>query len=612
MERKNVSASYDLASPAAHVASIIGPVATCRISETAKDLMMNEIVYVSEDRLFGEVTDLKGDLAKVQVYEETTMVRRGTPVFRSGELLSATLGPGLLGRIYDGLQRPLEAIREKTGPYLQPGVKASRISKTKRWRFKPELKAGQIVEQGDILGTVLENELVTIKIMVPPYLSGKVARIAEEADYTVEDEIASIRTGDATVSVIAMSSSWPVRKARPFSRKLTPDEPLITGQRVLDVFLPMAKGGTVAVAGGFGTGKTVLEHQLSKYVNASIIIYIGCGERGNEIADLLEKFPSLKDLETGLPLLQRTILISNTSNMPVAAREASVYTGITLAEYYRDMGHSVILVVDSTSRWAEALREISNRMEEMPGEGGYPPYLASRIAGFYGRAGKVQCLGKPTRTGSVSIIASVSPSGGDFSEPVTQKTLQIVRAFWALDQELAYRRHFPAINLQQSFSFYEDVVETFWYENISESWREIRQNALRLHEERLRLERIVRLVGAGSLSESEKTTMANAQLLEEVFLTQSALHPIDAFCPPRKQFQLLDLVMFFHELSLDAIKRGIRADMLLESPLRQELVHMKHFPSDEVQKVYWSMRTRIRAHFSRMLRTYVGQGGERL
>jgi V/A-type H+-transporting ATPase subunit A len=604
VERKDMNEAYDSTSPVAHVTSIVGPVATCKINKTVKDLMMNEIVFVGEDNLFGEITDLKGDTLKLQIYEETTAVRKGTPVFRSGELLSATLAPGLLGQIYDGLQRPLLAIREKSGTHFQPGIKASRISKIHRWEFKPELEIGQEAEQGDILGTVQENEQITHKIMVPPYLRGKIVKIADSGDYTIEEEIARIKSGDGTSSVLTMSSSWPVRKARPFSRKLTPNEPLITGQRVLDVFLPMAKGGAVAVAGGFGTGKTVLEQQLSKYVNASIIIYVGCGERGNEIADLLQKFPKLKDLESGLPLLQRTILISNTSNMPVAAREASVYTGITLAEYYRDMGYSVLLLVDSTSRWAEALREISNRMEEMPGEAGYPAYLASRIAEFYGRAGKVQCLGKPTRTSSVSIIASVSPSGGDFSEPVTQKTLQVVRAFWALDQELAYRRHFPAVNLQQSFSLYESTVETFWYENVSEGWKEVRQNALRLQEERLRLERMVRLVGTGSLSESEKTTLANARLLEEVFLKQSALHPVDAFCPPRKQFQLLDLVLFFQELSLDAIKRGIHSDVLLDSPLRKELVDMKLLPSDEVQKEYWNMRTRIRAHFLRILRTY--------
>jgi V/A-type H+-transporting ATPase subunit A len=605
VERKKVNMLEDSTSSVAEVVSVIGPVAICRVSKAAKDLMMNEIVFVGEDRLFGEITDLKDDIAKVQVYEETTGVKRGAPIFRSGELLSATFGPGLLGRIYDGLQRPLEAIREKSGAYFQPGVRASRLSKTSRWEFKPKLETGQMVEQGDVLGTVQENELIEHKIMVPPYNNGKMVNIAEEGYYAIDEEVARIKSGDGSTVILTLSSSWPVRKARPFYRKLTPEEPLITGQRVLDVFLPIAKGGAVAVAGGFGTGKTVLEHQLSKYVNASIIIYVGCGERGNEIADLLQNFPKLKDLESGLPLLQRTILIANTSNMPVAAREASVYTGVTLAEYYRDMGYSVILLVDSTSRWAEALREISNRMDEMPGEGGYPPYLASRIAGFYGRAGKVQCLGAPARTGSVSIIASVSPSGGDFSEPVTQKTLQIVRGFWALDQELAYRRHFPAINLQQSFSFYESIVEAFWYENVSENWREVRRNALRLHEERLRLERMVRLVGTGSLSESEKITLADAQLLEEVFLKQSALHPTDAFCPPKKQFQLLDLVVFFHELSLDAIKKGIQSEVLLKSSLRKELVNMKLLPSDEVQEAYWNMRTRIRAHFLRIVRTYV-------
>lgn len=605
METTTISSSHDFEESVAQVVSLIGPVAICRIKKAVKDLMMNEIVYVGEDGLFGEITDLKGNIAKVQVYEETSGIMRGTPVFRSGELLSVNLGPGLLGKIYDGLQRPLESIREKSGIHFQPGVRASRLSKFDKWEFKPELETGQVVEQGDILGTVQENELIKHRIMVPPYVRGRVVKIAVEGQYGVEDEIATLRGEDGTASVVNLSQSWPVRRARPFSRKLTPDQPIITGQRVLDIFLPMAKGGAIAIAGGFGTGKTVLEHQLSKYVNADIIIYVGCGERGNEIADLLQKFPKLKDAESGLPLLQRTILISNTSNMPVAAREASVYTGTTLAEYYRDMGYSSILLVDSTSRWAEALREISNRMEEMPGEGGYPPYLASRIAEFYGRAGKTQCLGKPQRIGSVSIIASVSPSGGDFSEPVTQKTLQIVRGFWALDEELAYKRYFPAINLQQSFSFYGSVVEPFWYENVSESWREIRQDALRLYEEKVRLERMVRLVGTGSLSENEKITLADAELLEEVFLKQSALHPVDEFCPPRKQFQLLDLVIFFHELSLDALKRGIHSDTLMESPLRKELTDMKLLATEEMQDKYWNMRTRIRAHFLRMLRTHV-------
>ncbi len=604
MERKNLNDPRYSADPVAQVRSIVGPVAVCGIKGHVKDLMMNEIVFVGEDRLLGEITGLSKDAAKVQVYEETSGVRSGTPIFRSGELLSATLGPGLLGKVYDGLQRPLELIRERSGAYFRHGIRAQSLSRSDKWDFSPEVETGQMVEQGDVLGTIPETPLIDHRILVPPNMNGKIVRISDEGEYKAEDEIVFLRDQDGATLSLTMLSSWPVRRPKPFLRKLPPDEPLITGERVLDVFLPIAKGGAVAVAGGFGTGKTVLEQQLAKHVNADIIIYVGCGERGNEIADLLQRFPKLKDTESGLPLLRRTILIANTSNMPVAAREASVYTGVTLAEHYRDMGYSVVLFVDSTSRWAEALREISNRMEELPGEGSYPPYLASRIAGFYGRAGKIQCLGTPSRTGSVTIIASVSPSGGDFSEPVTQKTLQIVRTFWALDQDLAYKRHFPAINLQQSFSLHKTIVEPFWYENVSEGWSDVRQSASRLQEERTRLERMVRLVGTGSLSEGEKIVLADSQLLEEVFLKQSALHPVDGFCPPRKQFQLLDLVMFFHECSLDAVKRGIHSDILLESPLRRELADMKLLPAEEMQNQYWKMRTRIRAHFLRILRTY--------
>jgi V/A-type H+-transporting ATPase subunit A len=566
--------------------------------------MMNEIVFVGRDRLFGEITRLEGDTATIQIYEEALGVKKASPVSRSGQLLSASLGPGLLGRIYDGLQRSLDALRDESGVYLQPGVRAPRLPKDKQWEFEPALKIGDMASSGDVLGTVPENELIDHKIMISPLLSGKIVDIVEKGTYTIDEEIGRIKSKEGDTSNLHLVQSWPVKRPRPFAQKLTPDEPLITGQRVLDTFLPLVKGGTVAVAGGFGTGKTVLEQQLSQFLNADVIIYVGCGERGNEIADLLQKFPDLKEPESGLPLLQRTVLISNTSNMPVAAREASVYTGVTLAEYYRDMGYAVVLLVDSTSRWAEALREVSNRMGEMPGEGGYPPYLASRIAGFYGRAGKTQCSGQPLRVGSVSIIAAVSPSGGDFSEPVTQKTLQIVRGFWALDQELAYKRHFPAISLQQSFSLYGDAVEPFWYENVSEHWRELKEEALKLHDERVRLDRMVRLVGTGALSESEKITLGDARLLEEVFLKQSALYPADVYCAPRKQFQLLDLVMFFHRLSLEAVAKGIQSDVLLESPLRKELAEMKLLPSDKMDEAYWDMRTRIRAHFLRTLRTY--------
>jgi len=601
LRKRTINNSINSAS--AKIDSIIGPVIIGHKDKNIKDLMMNEIVFVGEDRLLGEITYLQDEIITIQVYEETAGLRRGNPIFRTRELLSVELGPGLLGNIYDGLQRSLSTIEEKTGNYIKPLFNIPKLSKNKKWEFNPISKIGEKISQGDILGIVKENEFIEHKIMVPPFLHGKIKDISKEGEYTIEEKIARIINDDGNEESIGLTHFWPIKKERPFIRKLTPNEPLITGQRVIDTFRPVAKGGTVAIAGGFGVGKTVLEHQLAKFLNTEIIIYVGCGERGNEIADLLQKFPKFKDQKTGLPIIWRTIIIANTSNMPLASREASVYTGITLSEYYRDMGYSVALLVDSTSRWAEALKEISNRMGEMPGEEGYPPYLASRISGFYGRTGKVQCLGKPKRLGSISIIASVSPSGGDFSEPVTQKTLQIVRAFWALDPELAYKRHFPAINLQQSFSLYEDIVEPFWYENVNENWREIRNKALKLHEESFRLERVARLVGTGVLSEKEKITLENSKLLSESFLKQDYFNPTDAFCSLKKQFQILDVIIFFHETSLKAIDMGIPASILQETPLHNEIEKMKYLTDDKIEKAYWNIRTRIGAHFQRIIRS---------
>jgi V/A-type H+-transporting ATPase subunit A len=589
--------------PVGEVIGISGPVITSKVDESVKDLMMNEIVFVGEQKLIGEISNIRDDAITIQVYEDPVGLQRGSPVYRSNELLSVELGPGLLGSIYDGLQRPLEIIAREMGPFIRPAARAARLSKDAEWEFRPRARVGKTVEAGDILGIVHENEVIDHKIMVPPNVGGRLVKLAEGGRYKVNEVIAVVK-GEHETSDLKLLQTWPVKKPRPYIRKLTPVEPLITGQRVLDFFLPVAKGGTVAVAGGFGTGKTVLQHQLAKFLNTDIIIYVGCGERGNEIADLLQRFPKLKDAKTGLPLLRRTIIIANTSNMPVAAREASVYTGVTMAEYYRDMGYDVALLVDSTSRWAEALREVSARQGEMPGEEGYPAYLASRIAEFYGRAGKTYCLGSEKRVGSVSIIASVSPSGGDFSEPVTQKTLQIVRAFWALDPDLAYRRHFPAANLQQSFSFYVDAVEPFWYEKVHEGWRDVRERALKLYTEKLELERVVRLVGTGALSEKEKIAMKNGELLEEVFLKQNAFHPVDSFCSPAKQFQLLDLVMLFHRSCEEAIKKGVPSGPLIRSPIRGELEKMKELPQEKVDEAYWSMRARIRASLSRLLRTY--------
>jgi V/A-type H+-transporting ATPase subunit A len=439
--------------------------------------------------------------------------------------------------------------------------------------------------------------------MVPEGVSGRVVEIVDEGEYSNSEEIAKIGTVGKLAS-LTMTQSWPAKRKRPFFRKLPPSEPLITGQRILDSILPVCKGGTVTIGGGFGTGKTVLQNQFLEYLNVDIVIYVGCGERGNEIADILQKIPELKDAKTGLPIQKRTVVIANTSNMPVAAREASIYTGATLGEYYRDMGYNVALLVDSTTRWAEALREISSRQGEMPAEEGYPPYLASRLAKFYGRAGRVICLGKDERVGSLSIIASVSPSGGDFSEPVTQKTTQILRAFWALDPELAYKRRYPAVNISQSFSYYDEIVEPFWREKLGTDWREVKEKALQLYTEKTELERIVRLVGTGALSEEEKMTLRNAELLENGFLRQNALHPIDAFTSPIKQFQLVDLLILFHDKSMESLRMGIPSRPIIESPLRDELKRLKLVPQEEMDDSYWKMRSRILAHFTKLQRIY--------
>ncbi len=575
------------------VRGVSGPVVTVKVFDQIRDLMMNEFVFVGEKKLAGEVSDIRGNLAYVQVYEETSGLGRGYPVFRTRELISAKLGPGLIGNVYDGLQRPLHAIMNSFGSHIPPGAKSPRLPKERKWDFRPQVKEGALVNEGQILGVVKETELIDHKIMVPPGLGGRVIEVSE-GSYTVDDTVAVLRRGGESVC-LALSHSWPVRRSRPFVRKLDPDTPLVTGQRVLDVFLPVAKGCTVALIGGFGTGKTILQHTLARYLNVDVIIYVGCGERGNEVADLLQKFSTLTDPSTGIRLMNRSIIIANTSNMPVASREASVYTGLTLAEYYRDMGYDVALLVDSTTRWAEALREIAARQGTMPGEEGYPPYLASRIASNFGRAGKVECLGGGQRIGSVSIIGSVSPSGGDFSEPVTQKTIQVVRAVWALDPELAYRRHYPAINLQQSFTFYEQVIPPFFHE---------RGEALRLYTQKYELERIIRLVGLGALSEKERVTMRNIELLEDSFLKQNALHPVDAYSPIRRQLRLLDLVMYFHESCMRALDANVPADLLMTTPLRKEIEALKEAQESVFDDEYERLRTRIGAHMLRLMRTH--------
>ncbi|MEM2094442.1 MAG: V-type ATP synthase subunit A [Candidatus Bathyarchaeia archaeon] len=573
------------------VTGVSGPVVTVKVFDHIRDLMMNEFVFVGERRLAGEVSNMHGNTAYIQVYEDTSGLGHGDSAFRTRELISAKLGPGLVGNVYDGLQRPLNTMWTEFGPYIPAGAKSPRLPKNKRWEFSPLVKEGALVNEGDIIGVVKETELIDHKIMVPPGLGGRVIELSE-GSYAVDDIVAVLRRGGETIP-LALSHSWPVRKERPYLRKLEPDTPLLTGQRVLDLFLPVAKGCTVALVGGFGTGKTILHHTLARYLNVDVIIYVGCGERGNEVADLLQKFSTLADPETGIRLMNRSIIIANTSNMPVASREASVYTGLTFAEYYRDMGYDVALLIDSTTRWAEALREIASRQGIMPGEEGYPPYLASRIASNFGRAGKVECLGQ--RIGSVSIIGSVSPSGGDFSEPVTQKTVQVVRALWALDPELAYRRHYPAVNLQQSFTFYEQVIPPFFHE---------REEALQLYAQKYDLERIVRLVGLGALSDKERVTMKNIELLEDAFMKQNALHPIDAYTPLRRQIRLLDLVMYFHRSCMKALESNVPAEPLITTSLRREIEALKEVPEDVFDDEYDRLRTRIGAHMLRLVRTH--------
>ncbi len=576
------------------VTGVSGPIVAVKIREDIRGLMMNEFVFVGEQKLAGEVSNLRGNTAYVQVYEDTSGLGRGHPVYRSGELISAKLGPGLIGNVYDGLQRPLHDIRDASGPYIPAGAKSPRLPKKKKWVFSPRVKTSVAVTGGDVLGIVKETELVDHRVMVPPGIAGRVVEVSEEGSYTVDDTVAVLRRRGESIN-LSLSHSWPVRRGRPYSRKLDPDTPLVTGQRVLDIFLPAAKGCSVALIGGFGTGKTILQHTLARYVNVDVIIYVGCGERGNEVADLLQKFSTLTDPDTGIRLMNRSIVIANTSNMPVASREASLYTGLTFAEYYRDMGYDVALLIDSTTRWAEALREIAARQGTMPGEEGYPAYLASRIASNFGRAGKVECLGGGQRIGSVSTIASVSPSGGDFSEPVAQKTIQVVRAVWALDPELAYRRHYPAINLQQSFTFYEQVIPPFFHE---------REKALQLYAQKYELERIIRLVGLGALSEKERVTIRNIELLEDAFLKQNALHPVDAYSPIRRQIRLLDLVIYFHESCMNALEADVPADPLIATPLRKEMEALKEVPENIFDDEYAKIRTRIGAHILRLVRNY--------
>ena len=581
------------------IRKVAGPLV---IAEGMKDANMFDVVRVSEQRLIGEIIEIHGDQASVQVYEETSGLGPGTPVESTGVPMSVELGPGLIGSIYDGIQRPLEKIMEKTGSnMLKRGIEVPSLEREKKWHFAPSVKAGDSVEEGDIIGTVQETHIVTQKIMVPFGNGGTIASITE-GDYTVTDTIATISGKDGKEYPLTLMQRWPVRKGRPYKQKLSPNKPLITGQRVIDTLFPIAKGGTAAVPGPFGSGKTVVQHQLAKWAEADIVVYIGCGERGNEMTDVLNEFPDLKDPKTGYSLMERTVLIANTSDMPVAAREASIYTGITIAEYFRDMGYSVALMADSTSRWAEALREMSGRLEEMPGEEGYPAYLGSRLAQFYERAGRVKTLGSDDREGALSVIGAVSPAGGDISEPVTQATLRIVKVFWSLDAALAYKRHFPAINWLTSYSLYLDTMGP-WFEKSVEGndWMELRQELMNLLQDESKLDEMVKLVGMDALSAPDRLKMEAARSIREDFLHQDAFHDVDTYTSLDKQHMMMKLVLNFYNLSSDALEKGASIEKLVNMSVREEIGRFKYTAEDALDPEYKKINADLIAEIQQII-----------
>lgn len=546
------------------------------------DANIYDVVEVSKDKLIGEIIEMRGDVANIQVYEETTGIGPGDEVVSTGSPLSVELGPGLLERMYDGIQRPLEKLELLAGEFLKRGVTAPPLNREKLWEFKAEKEVGDEVIPGDILGSVDETSVINHKIMVPNGIKGKVKEI-KDGEFTVDQTVAVIETenGDKELNMI---QKWPVRSPRPFNRKLDPDTPLITGQRVIDTFFPVAKGGAASIPGPFGSGKTVIQHQIAKYADADVVIYVGCGERGNEMTDVLDEFPELIDPKTGESIMKRTVLIANTSNMPVAAREASVYTGITMAEYYRDMGYSVALMADSTSRWAEALREMSGRLEEMPGDEGFPAYLASRIADFYERSGKVIVNGQVEKEGSLSVIGAVSPPGGDLSEPVTQATLRIVKVFWGLDYDLSYQRHFPAINWLNSYSLYQDKMDSYIDKTVDEKFSKNRMRAMSLLQQESSLQEIVRLIGRDGLSDDDKLKLDVTKSLREDFLQQNAFHETDAFCPMEKQDLMLDTILYFYDKSLEALSDGANLDRLEELEVKEKITRLKLIKDENLEE----------------------------
>ena len=575
------------------IKKVAGPLV---IAKGMRDANMFDVVRVSSQRLIGEIIEMHGDEASIQVYEETSGLGPGEPVESMNVPLSVELGPGLIGSIFDGIQRPLDEIRKLTGNNLKRGVEVPSLSREKKWNFVPAVSVGDELCAGDVLGTVKETEAVEQKIMVPPDVSGTVKSVCV-GEYTVEDTIAVISTKEGDRE-LTMMQRWPVRKGRPYAEKLPPKMPLITGQRVIDALFPIAKGGVAAVPGPFGSGKTVIQHQLAKWAEADIVVYIGCGERGNEMTDVLNEFPELKDPKTGRSLMERTVLIANTSDMPVAAREASIYTGITIAEYFRDMGYSVALMADSTSRWAEALREMSGRLEEMPGEEGYPAYLGSRLAQFYERAGRVISLGSDRRMGALSVIGAVSPPGGDISEPVSQATLRIVKVYWGLDSSLAYKRHFPAINWLTSYSLYVDNMGGWFNEHVAPDWMELRQRLMSLLQDEAQLEEIVKMVGMDALSAPDRLKMEAARSIREDFLHQNSFHEVDTYTPLRKQYLMMKLVLAFYDQCIEALKNGSPINDLLKMAVRERIGRYKYTPNENVEKEYEAVKAELAAEIA--------------
>ena len=550
------------------------------VAEGMEEANIYDVVSVSDNRLIGEIIEMRGDRASIQVYEETTGIGPGDPVYTTGEPLSVELGPGLIENMFDGIQRPLETLRGIAGDFLSRGVEVKSLNRDKKWEFKPTVKVGDEVQEGDVIGTVQETPVILHKIMVPIGVSGKVTEI-KSGNYTIVDDICSLDNGKK----LQMMQKWPVRKGRKYAKKLNPNVPLLTGQRVIDTFFPVSKGGAAAIPGPFGSGKTVVQHQLAKWADSEVVIYVGCGERGNEMTDVLKEFPEIIDPKTGESLMKRTVLIANTSNMPVAAREASIYTGITLAEYFRDMGYSVAIMADSTSRWAEALREMSGRLEEMPGDEGYPAYLASRAAQFYERAGKVICLGSDKREGAVTVIGAVSPPGGDISEPVSQATLRIVKVFWGLDYALSYRRHFPAINWMNSYSLYQTKIDEWMNANIDQEFAANRAKAMGLLQEESGLLEIVRLVGRDSLSEKDQLKLEATKSIREDYLQQNAFHEVDTFCSLEKQNMMLKLILQFYDDGLRALDAGVYLKNIENMEVRNKIARTKFIPEDNISEI---------------------------